>query len=81
MLIQSDTSGFQHAVASEITPESVYQTRRDLIRTLATGSAAGATSGPALDHSARAGEARPTERTTAAATGREANRMEDMAPG
>jgi methionine sulfoxide reductase catalytic subunit len=39
MLIQSDTSGFQHAVPSEITPESVYQTRRDLIRTLATGSA------------------------------------------
>jgi sulfoxide reductase catalytic subunit YedY len=39
MLIQSNSSGFQHPVASEITPESVYHTRRDLIRTLATGSA------------------------------------------
>ncbi len=39
MFIQSNSSGFQHPVASEITPESVYHTRRDLIRTLATGSA------------------------------------------
>lgn len=39
MIIQTDNSGFRHLVASEITPESVYQTRRDLIRNLAAGSA------------------------------------------
>ena len=49
--------------------------------TFATGAGAGATSGPALDPSAKAGEARLTERTRVAAMGREANRMEDMAPG
>ncbi|PUE52022.1 protein-methionine-sulfoxide reductase catalytic subunit MsrP [Limnohabitans parvus] len=39
MIIQSDKSGFQHSINSEITPESVYQTRRDVIRNLASGSA------------------------------------------
>ncbi len=39
MIIQSDKSGFQHSITSEITPESVYQTRRDVIRNLASGSA------------------------------------------
>ena len=39
MIIQSDTSGFQHPVPSEITPQSVYLTRRDIIRQMATGSA------------------------------------------
>ncbi|PUE12120.1 protein-methionine-sulfoxide reductase catalytic subunit MsrP [Limnohabitans sp. T6-20] len=39
MIIQPNKSGFQHAIPSEITPESVYQSRRDIIRQLATGSA------------------------------------------
>ena len=39
MIIQPNKSGFQHAIPSEITPEAVYQSRRDLIRQLATGSA------------------------------------------
>jgi sulfoxide reductase catalytic subunit YedY len=39
MLIQSDKSGFQHPMGSEITPASIYQTRRDIIRQMATGSA------------------------------------------
>ncbi len=38
MIIQPNKSGFQHAIPSEITPESVYQSRRDIIRQLATGS-------------------------------------------
>jgi sulfoxide reductase catalytic subunit YedY len=39
MIIHTDKSGFQHAVGSEITPESVYQTRRDIVRQMATGTA------------------------------------------
>ena len=39
MIIQPNKSGFQHPISSEITPESVYQSRRDIIRQLATGSA------------------------------------------
>ena len=39
MLISSNASGFSHPIGSEITPLSVYQTRRDLIRQMATGSA------------------------------------------
>ena len=39
MRIISNHSGFIHPVPSEITPEPVYQTRRDLIRGLAAGSA------------------------------------------
>jgi methionine sulfoxide reductase catalytic subunit len=39
MILQFNKSGFQHPVSSEITPESVYQSRRDIIRQLATGSA------------------------------------------
>ena len=35
----SNGSGFIHPVSSEITPEPIYQTRRDLIRSLAAGSA------------------------------------------
>ena len=35
----SNRSGFTTPLSSEITPEPIYQTRRDLIRTLATGSA------------------------------------------
>jgi sulfoxide reductase catalytic subunit YedY len=42
MLIKTDHSGFDHTVPSDITPEGVYQQRRDLIKLMATG-AAGAT--------------------------------------
>jgi sulfoxide reductase catalytic subunit YedY len=39
MRIQTDTSGFIHPVASDITSLSAYQTRRDLMRLAATGAA------------------------------------------
>jgi sulfoxide reductase catalytic subunit YedY len=39
MLIQSDRSGFQHPLASETTPETIYAARRDIVRGLATGAA------------------------------------------
>jgi methionine sulfoxide reductase catalytic subunit len=42
MLIQTFSDGFNHRVASEITPQSAYQGRRDMLKLLATG-AAGAT--------------------------------------
>lgn len=39
MILQLNKSGFQHPVSSDITPESVYHSRRSMIRQLATGSA------------------------------------------
>ncbi len=39
MLIKTSASGFDHSVPSEITPLCVYQSRRDLIRLMATGAA------------------------------------------
>ena len=39
MIIHTHSSGFNHGIPSEITPEAVYHSRRDLIRQLATGSA------------------------------------------
>jgi methionine sulfoxide reductase catalytic subunit len=42
MLIQTFGNGFNHRVPSEITPQSSYQGRRDMLKLLATG-AAGAT--------------------------------------
>jgi sulfoxide reductase catalytic subunit YedY len=42
MLIKTDHRGFDHTVPSDITPQGVYQQRRDLIKLMATG-AAGAT--------------------------------------
>jgi methionine sulfoxide reductase catalytic subunit len=42
MLIQTFSDGFNHRVPSEITPQSAYQGRRDMLKLLATG-AAGAT--------------------------------------
>jgi sulfoxide reductase catalytic subunit YedY len=42
MLIKTHTSGFSHAVSSEITPRGVYQQRRDLIKLMATGAAGAA---------------------------------------
>ncbi|MBI2727384.1 MAG: protein-methionine-sulfoxide reductase catalytic subunit MsrP [Polaromonas sp.] len=45
MLIRTNTSGFNHPVASEITPQGVYQGRRDMIRLMATGAAGVAAAG------------------------------------
>ena len=42
MLIRNDPNAFNHAVPSEITPQSVYQGRRDMIRLMATGVAGAA---------------------------------------
>jgi len=39
MIIHTQHTGFQHGIPSEITPEAVYQSRRELIRHLAAGSA------------------------------------------
>ena len=39
MIIHTQDTGFQHGIPSEITPEAVYQSRRELIRHLAAGSA------------------------------------------
>jgi methionine sulfoxide reductase catalytic subunit len=39
MLIKSHADGFNHLQSSEITPHAVYQSRRDLIKTLACGAA------------------------------------------
>jgi sulfoxide reductase catalytic subunit YedY len=42
MLIKPSTTGFIHPVASEITTQTAYQSRRDLIRLMATGAAGAA---------------------------------------
>ena len=39
MLIKTDDSGFHHPVGSEITPQTAYHKRRQLLQLLATGSA------------------------------------------
>ena len=39
MLIKTHADGFVHPVASDVTPLAVYQSRRDLIRLMATGAA------------------------------------------
>ena len=39
MLIQTQRSGFNHAVASEITTRSAYESRRDLLKLIAGGTA------------------------------------------
>jgi sulfoxide reductase catalytic subunit YedY len=39
MLIKTNASGFDHPVPSEITPQPIYQKRRELIRLMATGAA------------------------------------------
>ena len=45
MLIKTNANGFDHAVPSEITPQSVYAGRRDLIKLMATGAAGAAMAG------------------------------------
>lgn len=39
MLIKTNTAGFVHSASSDITPLRAYQSRRDLIRLMATGAA------------------------------------------
>ncbi len=45
MLIQRHSSGFVHPVASEITPLAAYQSRREMMRLMATGVAGAALAG------------------------------------
>ena len=45
MIIRSSSSGFLHPVPSDITPQAAYQSRRDLMRQLAAGSAGVALAG------------------------------------
>ncbi|MDM0114451.1 protein-methionine-sulfoxide reductase catalytic subunit MsrP [Variovorax sp. J22R133] len=42
MLIRSSDNGFQHPVASEITPRGVYESRRDMLKLMAGGVAGAA---------------------------------------
>jgi sulfoxide reductase catalytic subunit YedY len=42
MLIKTNANGFNHAIPSEITPANAYQSRRDLMRLMATGAAGAA---------------------------------------
>lgn len=58
MLIQTSRDGNVHPVASEITPQHIYQGRRDLIRLMAAGAAGVAMASVAL-RDARAQMARP----------------------
>ena len=45
MLIKTHRSGFIHPVSSEITPQGIYQHRRDLIKLMASGAAGAAITG------------------------------------
>lgn len=45
MRIKTDNSGFDHLIPSEITPQSAYQGRRDMIKLMATGAAGAALAG------------------------------------
>ena len=58
MLIRSSDSGFEHPVASEITPRAVFESRRTLLQQLAAG-AAGLTLAGWAARDARAQMARP----------------------
>ena len=45
MLIKNNSNGFDHSVPSDITPQAIYQRRRDLIKLMATGTAGAALAG------------------------------------
>ncbi len=45
MLIKTNANGFNHPVPSEITPQGIYQSRRELIKLMATGAAGAALAG------------------------------------
>jgi methionine sulfoxide reductase catalytic subunit len=60
MIIRTNTDGFQHPVASEITPHGVYLKRRELLQQLALGAGGVALSAwAARDALAQAGGSRP----------------------
>jgi sulfoxide reductase catalytic subunit YedY len=45
MIIRNNSNGFNHDVPSDITPQTVYQGRRDMIRLMATGAAGASLAG------------------------------------
>ncbi|MGV8803886.1 MAG: protein-methionine-sulfoxide reductase catalytic subunit MsrP [Polaromonas sp.] len=45
MLIKKNANGFDHCIPSEITPQAIYQRRRDIIKLMATGTAGAALAG------------------------------------
>jgi methionine sulfoxide reductase catalytic subunit len=45
MLIKTNAAGFSHPVSSDITPQGIYQGRRDLIKLMANGAAGAALAG------------------------------------
>ena len=59
MLIPSRRNGFDHPLSSDITPRSVYQDRRALLRLAAGGAVGTALAGWASGHGAAAAVARP----------------------
>jgi sulfoxide reductase catalytic subunit YedY len=59
MLIKTHTSGFIHPVSSEITPQGIYQQRRDMIRLMAGGAAGAALAGWAGREALAQGVAKP----------------------
>lgn len=59
MQIKTSNSGFSHPISSEITSQSVYAGRRDLIKLMATGVAGAALSSWALRQAHAAGAPRP----------------------
>ncbi len=67
MLIRNDRDGFLHPASSGITPQPVYQRRRELIRLMATGVAGAAMASLAL-RDARAQAARPGKLAALAGT-------------
>ena len=67
MLIRNDRDGFLHPASGEITPQHIYQGRRELIRLMATGVAGVAMASLAL-RDARAQAARPGKLAALAGT-------------
>ena len=59
MLIKTHTSGFIHPVSREITPQGIYQQRRDMIRLMAGGVAGAALAGWAGREALAQGVAKP----------------------
>ena len=59
MLIKTHAGGFDHPLSSEITPQSTYQGRRDLIKLMATGAAGAALASWAGRQALAQGVARP----------------------
>jgi sulfoxide reductase catalytic subunit YedY len=59
MLIKTHNSGFIHPVSSEITPQGIYQQRRDMIKLMAGGAAGAALAGWAGREALAQGAAKP----------------------